>query len=207
MTLWNIRLTRRNMTGPFRGVPAALALIGFVFASSTAKAGCGDPAQSGSAAASVIPFLARSDPAGQVNNNNSSGSKDRDHRKSIIGLWHVSFVMSNGTPFYQSFDLWHSDGTEIESANVSPLIGNVSVGVWEEIKPRTVRLHHVGWNFADGMLTGSFSLDQTNRVAGDGTTYRGTFLYQTYDLNGNLLQEVKGTQTATRIAVQSKNDQ
>jgi hypothetical protein len=86
---------------------------------------------------------------------------------------------------------------------VSPLDGNVCVGVWKETKARTIRLHHVAWSFANGILIGSLTIDEVNTVAPDGRTYKGKFTATFFDLNGNFLQQQKGTQTARRITVNS----
>ena len=45
------------------------------------------------------------------------------------------------------------------------------------------------------------TIDEINTVAPDGRTYKGTFTATFYDLNGNVLQQQKGTQTAKRITV------
>jgi hypothetical protein len=181
-----------------RGAQISLCAAGLLCGGWSAKAACGEPEQAGGIAA-VLPSMAQS--------SNDTGAltrgSERDHRRSIVGLWHVTFVKSDGSPFYQSFDLWHSDRTEFETASASPLNGNVCVGVWRETKGGSVQLHHVGWHFEGGVLTATFTLDETNTVASDGKTYKGTFLYQRYDLAGNLLLQVAGTLTADRITVEA----
>lgn len=117
----------------------------------------------------------------------------------IVGLWHVNYV-SGGAPFLESFDTWHADGTEFETANFNPVEGNVCVGAWKKVGPRTVQLNHIGWNFdSAGNSIGTFTLNETNTVSRDGNTYTGTFDYKVFDPDGNLLYEATGTQTATRI--------
>jgi hypothetical protein len=119
----------------------------------------------------------------------------------IVGLWHVNYV-SGGAPFLESFDTWHADGTEFETANFNPVEGSVCVGVWKKVGPRTVQLNHIGWNFdAAGNSIGTFTLNETNTVSWDGNTYTGTFDYKVYDTDGTPVYEATGTQTATRITV------
>src|SRR5689334_15175614 len=36
----------------------------------------------------------------------------------IVGLWDVTYTTSDNQPFQESFDMWHRDGTELETANV-----------------------------------------------------------------------------------------
>jgi hypothetical protein len=52
-----------------------------------------------------------------------------------------------------------------------------------------------------GNSLGSFPLDETNTVSRNGLTYTGTFDLKFYDVDGNLVDELTGTQTATRITV------
>ena len=127
--------------------------------------------------------------------------KALDNNNSIVGLWYVNYT-TGGEPLYQSFDQWHSDGTELENPNLAPATGALCVGVWKQVGTRTFQLHHVGWNFdINGNSLGSFTLDETNTVSRNGLTYKGTFDLKFYDVDGNLVDEVTGTQTATRIAV------
>jgi len=104
---------------------------------------------------------------------------------SIVGLWYVRYSLPDGSPFNSSLDQWHSDGTEFENATVPPAAGNICFGVWRKTGPHTVKLHHIGWQFApDGSLAGYFTLDEINTVSQDGATYTGSFIFQSYQLNG-----------------------
>jgi hypothetical protein len=130
-----------------------------------------------------------------------SGTAVPDSNTSIVGLWYVNYT-SGGEPLYESFDQWHGDGTELENPNLAPATGPLCVGVWKQVGTRTFRLHHVGWNFdINGNSLGSFTLDETNIVSRNGLTYKGTFDLKFYDVDGNLVDEVTGTQTAARITV------
>jgi uncharacterized membrane protein len=186
------------MKNLFCRAPVMVSLVALLLATSSAKAACGIPGQ-GSGVTAVLPFVAQSADEDSA----QSTERHHDHDGSILGLWHVTYVLSDGTPDFQSFKFWHPDGTEWESANGSPLGGNVCVGVWRETKTGTIRLHHVAWTFANGILTGTLTIDEINTVAPDGRTYKGTFTATHFDLNGNLLQQQKGTQTAKRITVDS----
>jgi len=118
----------------------------------------------------------------------------------IVGLWHVLFV-SGGQTFDEGFDQWHSDGTEILNDNsVPPSLGNVCLGVFVKTGPGTYQLNHPAWNWdANGNLIGTVAFLETVTVASGGNTYQGTFVFDTYDLSGNLLSEVTGTLSAERI--------
>jgi len=174
-----------------RSIPLALVGLSVLFTSLGAKAACGDPTRFGLSAVPRMPFLAQMTGGGdQAANNNS-----------IVGLWHVSYV-SGGELFYEAFDQWHSDGTEFENAYAIPTEGNVCEGVWKQVAPRTIKLSHIGWNFdPSGNPAGTFTLTETNVVSSDGATYQGSFDYRLFDVNGTLLDDIKGTLTATRITV------
>lgn len=123
---------------------------------------------------------------------------------SIVGLWHVIYTAQSQL-FLETFDTWHADGTEFETANAAPALGSVCVGVWKQIGPRRVKLFHIGWNFnPDGSSAGYFTLTETNTVSIDGGSYNGAFDFKLYDVNGNLVDgsEVSGTMAATRIEVE-----
>ena len=155
----------------------------------TANAACGSRVGAGPSNASYLLSLANL-PAGETPNNNNS----------IVGLWHVTYT-ANGQLFYEAFDMWHSDGTELETANLSPTEGNFCMGVWKQMGS-TVHLNHVGWGFDNnGNPVGMFTLTERNMIGGNGKSYRGTFDYKAYDLNGIVVQEITGTLAATRIEV------
>ncbi|MBZ5720424.1 MAG: hypothetical protein LAO03_08580 [Acidobacteriia bacterium] len=167
----------------------ALAAVSIVFAATAANAACGGPVGSRSGIATKLPFLTQANNQGRQSGISTS----------IVGLWHVTYT-ADGQLFYEAYDQWHSDRTEFENANFSPIESNVCMGVWKKVGLRTVQLNHVGWNFdSNGNPAGTFTINETNTVSNDGTTYQGTFDYKVYDVNGVLLQEVTGTLAATRI--------
>ena len=116
--------------------------------------------------------------------------------RSIVGMWRVVY---SGDLVFESFDQWHSDGTEIEVANI---FGLSCQGVFKQRADGTVRLFHTGWNFdANGALIGYFNENQTITVSTDGQTYDGTWIIKDYDVNGNQLDEITGALHATRLSV------
>jgi len=123
----------------------------------------------------------------------------------IVGLWHVIYTNSaDQSTFNDTFDTWHSDGTEFESAFLAPAGGNVCVGVWKQTGLRSVSLHHVGWLFnpstPTATATNTFTLDEEINVSADGMSYSGSFTFKVWELNGSPTPvEVTGTIAATRI--------
>ncbi len=173
----------------FRNVAISFVAIGITFVGANANAACGDPAGGKAKVALKLPFLR------QTNGENRQATGNG----SIVGLWHVTYE-AGGQFLFESFKQWHSDGTELENANLPPIEGNVCVGVWKLNANGVVQLNHTGWNFdLNGNSTGTFTITERDTVSAGGNNYRGEFDYKIYDVDGNLLQEVKGTQTATRI--------
>jgi hypothetical protein len=188
-TAWRSRLSRV--------VFATLAIAGLMFATAGANASCANLMGSGSNGPIKLPMLA------QAGNDLGGTSSD-----SIVGLWHVIYTMlpPGGPPTLMNVSLkeWHSDGTEFENAYLAPGGGNLCLGVWKTVAPRTVQVHHVGWIFTQpGTATGYFTQDEIDTVSRDGKTYTGTFKFQFFDIN-DVPQgaEVNGTIAATRITVE-----
>jgi len=129
-----------------------------------------------------------------------------DHRANagdnafIVGLWHVKF-MSSGQLYDEGFDAWHSDGTEILNDNgVPPAAGNVCLGVYTTTGKGSYELKHVAWNWdANGNLTGTLIIHESVTLGATGNSYHGSFLFDFYDLSGNLTSQVTGNLSAARI--------
>ncbi|HEY1769589.1 MAG TPA: hypothetical protein VGG02_04970 [Chthoniobacterales bacterium] len=117
----------------------------------------------------------------------------------IVGLWNVKYFQGT-TELFETYDQWHSDGLEFEVNSIAP--GAVCQGTYKQSAKGMVHLYHVIYTFdSNGVFNGRILETQTNTVSADGTTYTGTFDQKVYDLNGNLLADVTGTLTATRVTV------
>jgi hypothetical protein len=179
------------------GALALLSIAALLFGATSANAACGLTG-TGSKNPIRLPMLA------QAGNDQDEGFFPGPGG-SIVGLWHVVYT-ANGSTFNETLDQWHSDGTEFENAWLPPDTGNICFGVWKEVGPRMVRLHHIGWLFTPGSTpptaSGTFTLDETNTVSRDGKTYTGTFTFKTFDSTGAWTGiEETGTIAATRITV------
>lgn len=184
MTTHKMNTTRRIS----HTVLMASAILALMFLTTAASASCFDHARGASPAVrnGLIAKLTAAPTAAHG---------------TIVGLWDVTYTTSDNQPFQESYDVWHSDGTEIETANVNPITGNVCVGTWKKVGSE-IHLHHVGWGFdTAGNLVGGFTVDDVIVLGDHGNTYTGSFDFKQYDTNGNLLLEVTGTVSATRIGV------
>jgi hypothetical protein len=121
-------------------------------------------------------------------------------RPSIVGLWHVTHTDTEGNLIFESYDMWHSDGTEEEMVNGPPAGGPVCFGVWTQSGNSIHLLTHVAFLYdLSNNFVGTLNLTETNRVARDGNRYKGTIDIKIYDPNGNLAQETLGTTKADRL--------
>jgi hypothetical protein len=132
------------------------------------------------------------------------GFVEPDH-DSIVGMWAVNFLDGTGALWDQGFELFHADGTEVNLDNgLPPSMGNVCVGVWKLVAPRTIKLRHHAWNWnPDGSRNGSFMLVMVVKLDHRGRAFTGTFTADNFDNDGHILLEtrVTGHVEATRITV------
>jgi hypothetical protein len=197
----SLKLKHKSLWRLFCRASVALSATGMLLAATSAVAACGDPMGFKPRIVPKLPALVQPGGAELAGQGLEPEANDANSIASIVGLWHVTYT-SGGETLYESFDQWHSDGTELENPNLAPATGPLCVGVWKRIGPRTFQLHHVGWNFdVNGNSLGTFTLDETNQVGPHGITYDGTFDLKFYDVDGKLVQAVTGTQTATRITI------
>ena len=135
--------------------------------------------------------------------NGIESAQEGESNASIVGLWSVDFLLPNGDLYDQGFEQWHSDGTELTLDNaVSPAFGNICLGVWKQVGPRTVKLTHVEWNWdANGKVAGTFWLWMTATVSRNGRSFTATFKTDSYDLDRNVIPELhaEGAVRGTRI--------
>jgi hypothetical protein len=70
-----------------------------------------------------------------------------------------------------------------ENAFLPPAGGNVCFGAWKDLAHRSVKLHHIGLMFdsVTGSITNVFTVDETDTVALNGKTYKGTFDFKLFD--------------------------
>jgi hypothetical protein len=178
------------------GVFGMLGAAALLFGATNANAACGMFNTIGSHNSIRLPALSQAE---------LGSASPIARNSSVVGLWHVLYTNSaDGSTFNDTFDTWHSDGTEFESAFLPPLGGNVCVGVWRQTGPRSVSLHHVGWMFdptnPGKTATNSFTLDEIITVSPDGQGYTGSFTFKIWNLDGTYTgAEVTGTIAAIRI--------
>jgi hypothetical protein len=123
----------------------------------------------------------------------------------IVGMWHV-FLVSDGQPFDEAYEQWHSDGTEILNDIAPPQTANgsgaICLGTYEKSGPGTYRLRHIGWLFdATANLAGTAVITETITVDQGGDSFHGTFDFKQYDLSGNVVFEATGNVSGKRVTV------
>jgi hypothetical protein len=193
-------LEGRLRTRLYRSGVALMGALCLFILPTVANAACGSFG-AGSKTLVKLPVIA------QVANGFPNGFPSPFDSPTIVGLWHV--IYTNGadqSTFNDTFDTWHSDGTEFESAYLAPAGGDVCVGVWKSMGFRSVKLHHIGWLFSPATPTASatsyFTLDEEVTIAQDNKSYSGKFTFKIWNLDGSATPvEVTGTMAAIRITV------
>jgi hypothetical protein len=132
---------------------------------------------------------------------------DREAPASIVGLWNSEFLLGDGPARYdQTFQIIHADGTEMMVSNgLPPALGNVCVGIWKQIAPRTFKLKHMTWNWdGNGGFAGTFLMTVTLRLDRRGASYTGSWSADSYNPDGELIPELhaEGTARGVRIGLE-----
>ena len=127
----------------------------------------------------------------------------------IVGLWSVTFTsegssgIPDGTVIDQGYTTWHADGTEIMNSGRPPITGNFCMGVWRQTSRFSYKLNHVtlSWDPTGTIFVGPGNIKEQITLSHGGNSYSGSFTIDQFDTNGNLLQQITGNVSATRITV------
>jgi hypothetical protein len=129
-----------------------------------------------------------------------------DDTAPIVGMWHIQFIVDNGTPeglvIDDGFATWHDDGTELMNSGRLPRSSNFCMGVWKRVGPATFSLNHFALSWTDDgeHFIGPTNIRETVTVDRRGNTYSGHFEITQYDKDGTTkLGGVAGAVKATRI--------
>jgi hypothetical protein len=141
----------------------------------------------------------------------------------IVGLWKFSMVsdgiapnpVPEGAPVDFGTTQWHDDGTELMvSGGRAPSTGDVCMGVWEKIGPRTYKLKHLAlaWVSSDtppsmggpgpspAQFLGPAIIQEVIVLDKSRASYSGTFTLDQYNADESvLLVHVSGSVTGTRV--------
>jgi len=170
----------------YRSILLSAAAFVLIAGPVSAQAGCGRPVNTQPAQIKLPPLKAPTTPSGD----------------SIVGFWQVSLIVGGQTVLH-TMKTWHEDGTEYDNADLPPTGGNVCEGAWVSTGRRTVHNVHLGWTFdANSNPSGMFVETEDDKVARDGNSYTGPFDQKFYDVNGQLVNELSGTVSATRVTAE-----
>jgi len=164
--------------------------------SASALASCGDSLSA--LAAGAVSVQSQSRPMQK----NSEAARGTGSKASIVGLWHVQFIVGDQT-IQEAYQLWNAGGTEVHNPNVDPRGGTVCLGVWRHAPHGAFKLTHRVWTYdLNGNFTGTIHLSETLTLGDGGDTHSGSFTSDFFDPSGNFLFEVTGNVTAERIAAE-----
>ena len=145
---------------------------------------------------------------------NASFAEPGSEQDRIVGYWKAQFLskgnsgIPDGTVLDAPFVQWHGDGTEIMNSTRDPTTQSFCTGVWHKTGKLTYQLNHftLSWD-GNHNFVGPGQIQESITLNKAGNTYTGTFTIDQYDTNGNLIVELKGNQTATRVTVNTTIDQ
>jgi hypothetical protein len=182
-------------------VKLAACLVLLVGFSAVASASCGDSLAAMATAAAIHNQSGPVQPS-LPSSTGSGVSTDDGVLPSIVGMWHIRFVVGDQT-IQEAYQIWNTGGTEVHNPNVDPRSGAVCLGVWATIAPLGYKLtHRVWWYDANGTFLGTIHLSETITLGGRGATHSGTFALDFYDPDNNFLFEVAGNVVGERISVE-----
>lgn len=188
-----------NSTQAWKHIGFALCTLMLLLAvSASAFASCGDSLVAMAAATAVhLPYqttLPSPSSLSGVPSADNSGALS-----SMVGLWHTNFEV-NGQTIQEAFQIWNTGGTEVHNPNVDPRTGNVCLGAWTSVGPRTYALiHRVWWYDSTGDFQGTIHLHETVTLGNRGNSHTGVFTLDFYDPDNNFLYEVAGNVVAERV--------
>ena len=128
----------------------------------------------------------------------------------IVGFWKVKFIsegnagigIPDGTVLDNGFAQWHSDGTEMMNSSRAPVTQSFCMGVWQKTGPSSYQLNHFALSFdTSNNFVGPAQIHEDVTLDKKADQYTGTFKTDQYDPSGNVIVEVVGNITATRITV------
>jgi hypothetical protein len=177
-------------------VKFSACLVLLVGLSVSASASCGDSLSAMAAGAASVQSQS------SLMGRDSESSKDNDEHASIVGLWHVQFIVG-GQTIQEAFQIWNAGGTEVHNPNVDPRAGNVCLGAWKRTNRRTYKLAHRVFSYdINGTFLGTIHLSETLTLGNHGNTHSGSFTLDIYDPSGTFQGEVAGSVTGERISVE-----
>ena len=181
-----------------RTLSLAVAAILVVGVSTGAFASCGDSMSVMAQAAATLPRSA----AVMSTTENSAAPNDIPVNNSIVGLWHVRFLVGDQT-IQEAFQIWNTGGTEVHNPNGDPRGGTMCLGTWKQSASQTFKLAHRVWKHdTNGNYLGTIHLSETITLGDGGSTQSGTFTLAFYDPAGNFMFSVPGTVVGERITVE-----
>jgi hypothetical protein len=121
---------------------------------------------------------------------------------SIVGLWKIKFLLSDGSVFDDGYATWHSDGTELMNSGRPPMTGSFCMGAWKQNSDGTYKLNHfaLSWDSTGSTFVGPANIRESITVDPSGNSYKGGFTLNQYDTNGNLLAHFAGRVIGLRIS-------
>ena len=138
----------------------------------------------------------------------SAGASSESSGNQLAGTWRV--VLNRPPPLsaITSLQVYTSDGSVIETAND---IGSrsASYGSWERVEGRTYASsgRFFRFNPQTGLQVATHVIDRTIQLSDDGQTFTAMAHAVTYDMDGNVIADLRVPSTGERMPVVRIPDQ
>ncbi len=127
----------------------------------------------------------------------------------IVGFWYIKQTAEgnvsgppNGTVIDWGLQQFHSDGTEILNSGSGPKM--FCLGVWVKgTGPSNYEVNHFPLDYPDPTTLHILNLREKITLGRDHNSMTGTFTFDIYDSEGNLLQHIAGDLAGHRITMAS----
>ena len=122
----------------------------------------------------------------------------------IAGFWKFVFRDPQGEVIDFGYIGMHDGGTEtLISFGRPPVTGDACMGVWQRQGPNRYKVSHYAPIFAadNATFVGTLNIVEQLKLAPDGESFTGALVTTGYDTSGNILFQVGGAASATRVRV------
>jgi hypothetical protein len=117
--------------------------------------------------------------------------------KSLVGSWNVTVAPEGMEPFQHGV-IFSSDGTMTNMVDT----GTIGIGVWKKISNRQYAFT-IWQYYKEGESFFQAKVYSTAELSDDKLSYTAPFVFEIYDLEGNLLVRGPGTSTGVRMNVET----
>jgi hypothetical protein len=126
----------------------------------------------------------------------------------LAGTWTATVNRPAPLPPIRSMQIFHRDGSAIETSNEPPATRSPMYSSWERIEGRLYAATGVHFLFdpQTGAVTGTRKISRTIELSQDGQTFKAVARVTTFDASGNVVGQGTALATAERVQIEPISD-